>query len=255
MDLKDSVTRQFGAVAANYASSFTHSQGPDLDLLVERAVALAPATMLDAGCGAGHTALALAAAGIRTTALDLTPEMLEQGRALARERKLEVGFDPGDVEDLPYPDASFDAVSSRLAAHHFPNPRRAVSEILRVLRPGGTFFLSDIVSYEEPLADTFLQTIELLRDPSHVRDHRVDEWQSLLEAAGGVDVRLVRTWPLAQDFEAWVERMQTPEPEVAVLRRLFAGASAEARAALDLGEGTEHGFTFTVALIECRRAR
>ena len=49
MDPKESVTRQFGAVAANYATSFTHSQGPDLDLLVERAAALAPKRMLDPG--------------------------------------------------------------------------------------------------------------------------------------------------------------------------------------------------------------
>ena len=128
MDLKDSVIRQFGAVAANYAVSLAHSQGPDLDLLVERARALAPDRMLDAGCGTGHTALALAAAGVTTTALDLTPEMLAQGEALAAERGLSVVFDHGDVEALPYEDQSFDAVSSRLAAHHFPNPRRAVSE-------------------------------------------------------------------------------------------------------------------------------
>ncbi len=252
MDLKDSVTRQFGAVAANYASSFTHAQGPDLDRLVERASALAPLTMLDAGCGAGHTALALAALGIRTTALDLTPEMLDQGRALACERGLEIRFDLGDVEELPYPDASFDAVSSRLAAHHFPNPRRAVSEFLRVLRPGGTFLLSDVVSYQEPLADTFLQTMELLRDPSHVRDHRIDEWTRMIEEAGG-RAALVGCWPLLQGFDSWVERMQTPEPEVVVLRRMFETASAEARSALELGEGTERGFTLTVALIEAQR--
>jgi ubiquinone/menaquinone biosynthesis C-methylase UbiE len=252
MDLKDSVTRQFGAVAANYAASFTHSQGPDLDRLVERAKALAPKTMLDAGCGTGHTALALAASGIRMTALDLTPEMLEQGRGLAKERALEISFDLGDVEALPYPDASFDAVSSRLAAHHFPNPRRAVSEFMRVLRPGGTFLLSDVVSYEEPLADTFLQAMELLRDPSHVRDHRVDEWVEMISTAGG-RAELVDTWPLVQAFDSWIERMQTPAPEEAVLRRMFEAAPAEARAALGLGEGTERGFTLTVALIEAQR--
>lgn len=252
MDLKENVARQFGAVAEKYASSFTHSQGPDLELLVERARALAPEAMLDVGSGAGHTALALAAAGIDITALDLTPEMLVQGRALARERALDVVFDEGDVESLPYPDASFDAVSSRLAAHHFPNPRRAIAEILRVLRPGGRFLLSDIVSYDEPTADTFLQAIELLRDPSHVRDHRVDEWLGMIEdcrARAG----LVARWPLFQPFDAWVERMQTPEPEVAMLRRLFARAPLEARTALELGEGTERGFTLTVALIEAQR--
>ena len=253
MDLKDSVTRQFGAVADNYTASLTHSQGPDLDRLVERALALGPVRMLDVGCGTGHTALALAAAGIDTTGLDLTQEMLEKGRALAEQRGLDMAFHQGDAEALPYPNASFDAASSRFAAHHFPDPRRALSEILRVLRPNGTFLLSDIVSYDEPSADTFLQAMELLRDPFHVRDHRVDEWVSMIGDAGGKAV-LVGTWPLVQTFDAWVERMQTPAPEVEALRRLLAVAAAPARAALDLGEGAELGFTLTGALIEAQRA-
>ena len=74
----------------------------------------------------------------------------------------------------------------------------------------------------------------------------------MIGAAGG-EATLVGTWPLHQPFEGWVERMQTPAPEVEVLRRLFAGASAEARAALELGKGTERGFALTIALIEARR--
>ena len=249
MDLKESVVRQFGAVAANYATSFTHAQGPDLERLVARAVELAPARVLDVACGAGHTALALAAAGLSTTAVDLTEEMLAQGRALARERGVAVVFDRGDVEALPYPDGSFDLVVSRLAAHHFPDPARAVREIARVLGPDGRFLLVDVVSFHEPTADSFLQTIELLRDPSHVRDHRVDEWQALCSAAGLASAELER-WPLPQDFDAWVARMRTPEPEVAVLRRLFASAPDEACRALAVGGGPGADFSFTIALLE-----
>lgn len=252
MDLKESVARQFGAVAANYATSFTHSQGPDLDRLVERATELGARTALDAACGGGHTAFALAKAGLETRAADITPEMVEQGRAIAKERGLAIEFDQADVEALPYEDSSFDLVVTRFAAHHFPNPAQAISELMRVARPGGTLLLSDIVSYADPTADTFLQAMEVLRDPSHVRDHRVDEWESMIANAGG-RAELIATWPLQQPFDAWVERMQTPEPEVVVLRRLFASAPAEARRALGLGKGTELGFTLTVALIEASR--
>ena len=252
MQVKDSVQRQFGAVAERYAASFTHSQGPDLDRLVAWARAAAPATVLDAGCGTGHTALALAAAGIRTTALDLTAEMLAQGRRLADERGLDVRFEQGDVEDLPWADGRFDALASRLAAHHFPDPARAVREFLRVVRPGGRIWLSDVVSFDDPTADTFLQAIELLRDPSHVRDHRIDEWEEMFRSAGGTP-RRVETWPLFQRFDPWVERMRTPAPEVAVLERLFDAAPAEARDALRLGAAPERGFTLTVALIEVRK--
>ncbi len=252
MEIKESVQHQFGSVAERYASSFTHAQGPDLDALVARADAVGPVSILDAACGTGHTALALAHAGFRTTALDLTEPMLEQGRRLAAERSLDVTFDRGDVENLPYESGSFDALSTRLAAHHFPNPTRAIAECLRVVRPGGTVWLSDVVSYTDPTADTFLQAIELLRDPSHVRDHRVDEWEAMFRDAGA-SPRLVATWPLYQPFDAWVERMQTPAPEVAVLQRLFDQGPSEARKALDLDATDERSFTLTVALLEVRK--
>ena len=252
MDVKQTVARQFGAVAANYATSFTHSQGPDLDRLVERAKALGARTVLDAACGGGHTAFALAAAGLEVRAADITPEMVAQGRVLAAEQGFEIEFDVADVEALPYADGAFDLVTTRFAAHHFPHPAQAIAELMRVTRPGGALLLSDIVSFEDPTADTFLQAIEVLRDPSHVRDHRADEWTSMIASVGG-RAELVATWPLHQPFEAWVERMRTPEPEVLVLRRLFDSAPAEARQALRIGGGTGQGFTLTVALIEARK--
>lgn len=251
-DAKATVQRQFGAVAANYGSSHVHARGPDLEALVERAVARHARLALDVGCGAGHTALALAARGLEVTALDLTEAMLEQGRELARERGLRVSFQRGDVEMLPFPDASYDLVTSRYSAHHYPHPERAVAEIARVLRPGGALLLVDIVSTADPTADSFLQTIELVRDPSHVRDHTVEQWTRMLEAAG-LQTRSAGTWPCEIDFDAWVQRMATPDREAAVLRSLLEGAPAVAREFLRIGEPGRHDFRLTTALLEAVR--
>lgn len=249
MELKESVQRQFGSVASHYAGSNVHAGGPDLQALAARALACGAKSALDVGCGAGHTALALAAQGLDVVALDLTPEMLAQGESLAAERGLAVRFERGDVEALPFEKDSFELVTSRYSAHHYPAPERAVAEVARVLRPGGRFLLVDIVAPTAVTADTFLQSIELVRDPSHVRDHRTREWCAMLEEAGFSAV-LSGQWPCFIDFAAWIGRMETPEPEVRVLERLLDGASQEARDALAIGQPGAHDFTLQTALIE-----
>ena len=85
MTIHDSVQRQFGAVAAAYATSAVHAAGPDLVALAAAAAASGAARALDIACGAGHTALAIAAHVAEVTALDLTEAMLEQARRLAVE--------------------------------------------------------------------------------------------------------------------------------------------------------------------------
>ena len=177
METKDSVQKQFAPVAANYATSVVHVAGPDLTAMLAAADARPDQRALDAGCGTGHTALAFAPQLAEVVALDLTEAMLAQGRKLARDRSItNVTFQRGDVERMPFPDASFDLVTSRYSAHHYPHPLAALREFMRVLKPGGTFLLVDVVSPELPAQDTFLNAIELLRDPSHVRDHTIEQW-------------------------------------------------------------------------------
>lgn len=226
-DIKGSVKTQFGNVAANYSTSKVHAAGADLNFMVERADLPPDALVLDAGCGAGHTALAFAPHVKRVIAYDLTPAMLEQVEKLATERGImNVETRLGDVEQLPFEDAIFDAVVSRYSAHHWVNPQAALVEFARVLKPGGKFILSDIVSAEDHAADTFLQTIELLRDPSHVRDHRVSQWVTMFESAG-FTADVLMTFDLPLEFNAWVTRMATPELSVRAIKWLFDGASDE----------------------------
>lgn len=246
-DIKAAVRRQFDPVAANYSSSAVHARGADLVALVETAQLTGHERILDAGCGTGHTALAFAARGVPVVAVDLTAAMLEQGQQLAAARGLtEIEFRLGDVEQLPFADGEFDLVVSRYSAHHWPHPQQALAEFRRVLRPGGRLLLADIVSFDTFALDTFLQTIELLRDPSHVRDHTAGQWLAMC-AAAGLAAEVVFTWSVRLDFADWLARMQTPPHHSAAIESLFDSAPAETQAAFKLE--ADHSFTLNGALI------
>ena len=102
--------------------------------------------VLDVATGAGHTALAFAPLVERVVASDITDEMLAQAAKLAAARGLtNVETAHAEAGELPFADASFDLVTCRLAAHHFPDPAAFVAAAWRVLKPGGTFALVDNV--------------------------------------------------------------------------------------------------------------
>ena len=190
--------------------------------------------LLDAGCGPGHTAMAFAPHVGEVVALDLSDAMLEQGRGLAADRGLtNVEFRQGDAEHLPFDDDSFDRVTTRYSAHHWPHPAAALAEFRRVLRPGGRLLLADVVTFDDYTADTHLQAIELLRDGSHVRDHSAAQWLTLLQAAGFA-AEVVYTWSVYIDFAEWVARIRTPSQQVAMLRTLLAHAPDEVKSALQI---------------------
>ncbi len=235
-DLKRRVRAQFEQAAAHYSTSPPHAQGEDLAVLVEAADLHGDEQVLDVGCGAGHAAVAFAPHVARVVALDLSPAMLSQVVALARERGVDnVTTQQGDVEQLPFPDSSFDRVVSRYSAHHWPHPRQALAEIARVLKPGGRFLLSDTVGFQEPALDTFLCTVELLRDISHVRDHTVDQWLAMFQEVGLVG-QVVHRWDVWLEFDPWVQRIGTPGPAVAALRWLLRHGPQESRRALQVQE-------------------
>jgi ubiquinone/menaquinone biosynthesis C-methylase UbiE len=100
--------------------------------------------LLDVGTGPGVLAFLLAEMGHRVTGIDLSPGMLEQARANAERLGLNVTFQLGDAENLPFPDASFDGLLSRLVLWNLKNPERALAEWARVLRPAGTLLILDV---------------------------------------------------------------------------------------------------------------
>lgn len=211
MKEKESVRRQFSRNAKDYRDEPLFAEGFELAQMVRSVAVNGTERVLDVGSGAGHTALAFAPYVSECIGCDLTMEMVEVATTYAREQGAQnVVFQIGDAEDLPFPDASFDLVTCRFAAHHFPNTPRALHEISRVLKSGGVFLLVDHYAPEDPQLDAFINTLDSMRDPSHVREHRLTEYQSWFAAAGMSYHEKLR-WNLTLDFEKWVQRARTPD--------------------------------------------
>jgi ubiquinone/menaquinone biosynthesis C-methylase UbiE len=99
--------------------------------------------VLDVATGSGNTALSAARRFCQTTGIDYVPELIEQAKSRAQAERLEVSFEVGDAENLPYPDASFDVVLSTLGVMFAPDQEKAAGEMLRVCRPGGKIGLAN----------------------------------------------------------------------------------------------------------------
>ena len=97
--------------------------------------------VLDVAAGSGNAAIPAARRGARVVASDLTPELLETGRASAEAEGLELEWRQADAEALPFDDGSFDAVISCVGVMFAPHHQPAADELVRVLRPGGTLAL------------------------------------------------------------------------------------------------------------------
>jgi len=99
--------------------------------------------VLDVACGTGNLAIPLARSGCVVTGLDIAPNLLEQARERARTEDLDVTFIEGDAEQLPFPDASFEAVVSMFGAMFAPRPELVAAEFARVLKPGGLLAMAN----------------------------------------------------------------------------------------------------------------
>jgi len=98
--------------------------------------------LLDVGCGTGVVAVSAARAGGLVTGIDLTPALLERARENAQIAEVDIEWQEGDVEQLPFEDAAFDVVVSQYGHMFAPRPDVALNEMLRVLKPGGTIAFS-----------------------------------------------------------------------------------------------------------------
>lgn len=104
---------------------------------VEAAEVKSGEEVLDVACGTGNATIPAAQTGAKLTGLDLTPELLEAGRAAAAEAGVEIEWMEGDAENLPFEDGSFDVGLSVFGCMFAPDHKVTAAEIARVLRSGG----------------------------------------------------------------------------------------------------------------------
>jgi SAM-dependent methyltransferase len=180
-----------------YRDSAAHREGEDLDLLVEWAEGAD--TALDVATGGGHVARRLREAGMNVVTIDsapgMRPDVVSRG------------------EDLPFADASFDVVACRVAAHHFDDVPKAVSEMARVSR-------DRVILVDNLFLDEDAEEADRVRDPSHVRNWSEGEWRGFF-ASAGLQVDAARRLEKPIEVEPWLERAGTSEEEAQRVRELL----------------------------------
>lgn len=227
MDHKKNVMNQFGLNAANYVTSKMHAQGKDLDLMLQIAEGRNNSSLLDIATGGGHVANKLAPFFNSVTALDLTPEMLENAKNFIQSNgHNNVSFVQGDAENLPFPEKNFDTVTCRIAPHHFSNIDRFISESFRVLTDDGLFVLVDNVSPELNKYDQFYNYIEKKRDPSHYRAYKKTEWISWLEQKG-FSIEMFTTFKKRFVFNEWCRTMNLSDKDKEELNSFIIASSKD----------------------------
>lgn len=247
------VDAQFGSQADAYVNSAVHARGEDLDALEAIVAGEKPERAIDIGSGGGHVAYRLAGHARAVTAVDLSAAMMEAVKETARSRGLSaIETMVAPVEHMPFAEATFDFLACRFSAHHWRDFAGGLREARRIAKPGATAVFIDVVSPGHAAFDTHLQAVELLRDPSHVRDYSEAEWSAAL-ADAGFRIRRTQTRRLRMDYPTWIARMRTPEPHQAAIRSLQEGASAETRAYFEIEP--DGSFTLDTVQIEASACR
>ncbi|MCK6576568.1 MAG: class I SAM-dependent methyltransferase [Anaerolineae bacterium] len=206
IDPKSHSRERFSQYAQGYVFSNAHKDGGDLDEIVRLAEPQPGWVALDIATGGGHTALKLAPHVARMIASDYAPVMLEAAQRFITGKGLtNVDYVPADAENLPFRPETFDLITCRIAAHHFPDIFRFVQECARTLKPGGTLVVQDQALPEDKQDAAYIEAFETLRDPSHVRALPVYEWQGTFLDAGltvGETLLVKRDAPMLE----WAER-------------------------------------------------
>lgn len=246
------VSQIFGSAATSYLTSTVHASGKDLQRLSEILGEAEAGSVLDIGCGAGHASYAVSAVSLEVIAYDLTPEMLEAVATTAAERGLaNIKTMQGPAEALPFENCRFDWVISRFSAHHWQNISKALQEVRRVLKETGKVIFIDVAGNENPLLDTHLQAIELLRDASHVRNYSGSEWARFFSEAG-FTAEILDRQRISIEFTSWIRRIRTPEHRVQAICALWREAPQEVRTYFAV-QG-DFSFELDALLIQASRA-
>ncbi|CAN5839179.1 hypothetical protein BH10CHL1_BH10CHL1_22170 [soil metagenome] len=169
--------------------------------------------VLDVGSGNGRLALLLAEEGAReVVGVDISPAMLEIAEYLrlssnspAAQR---VSYRLAPAQRMPFQSEGYDALICRLVLHHTPKPELIMRECVRLLRPGGTLIVADLLSADDPVKRATQNTIEARRNPSHVAARSIDQYRKLVTGAG-LTIEAETVAVFERELENWLSDMQS----------------------------------------------
>jgi ubiquinone/menaquinone biosynthesis C-methylase UbiE/glutathione S-transferase len=228
---------QFSERADQYGKSHILADVSD----VEKALAdlkLRPGTQaLDVATGNGHTAIYLAGKGLSVTACDISAAMLKQAEQLAAEKGVKIAFHEHAAEKLPYADNSFGLITCRVAAHHFSSPETFIRESFRVLKTYGYLVLIDgTVPDDQIEANEWMNTVEKLRDPSHVRMITPNMWRKWCVDIGMTVTRVQVESFKQPDLNWYFNVANTPPENRKKVLEMLAKAPSSARELFKIGQ-------------------
>jgi SAM-dependent methyltransferase len=218
---QDLILDQFTKQVIPFATAPGIKDEEVLKLVVECTGASPNDTVLDVACGPGLVVCAFAQRVRHATGIDLTPAMIEHARMLQQTKGLtNVSWQVGDVQPLPYADASFSIVASRYAFHHFLDPEAVLAEMKRVCTPGGTVAVIDVTASPNPEKAAAYNRMEKLRDPSHVRGLTLVELEALFERAAFSALRK-KFYRVEFDLEDTLQRSFPNPGDADTVRQIF----------------------------------
>ncbi|HZU87731.1 MAG TPA: class I SAM-dependent methyltransferase [Stellaceae bacterium] len=254
--------RGWERAAARYGATFARATEEFVEPLLDAAAIGPDRSVLDLACGPGLVAAAAARRGALPIGVDFSAAMLAPARAAYPA----IRFEEADAEALPFADGRFDAVVANFGVHHFPDPVRALTEIRRVLRPGGRIaFTSWAAPPENRAWQLLFDAIAAHGDlaaaqapPSGGGLRRPEDARALLAACGFADIAarpVERCWRLAAADELVAGFRQGTVRTAALLAAHPAAALAAITAAVAAGaapyRGPEGYAVPIVAILAC----
>ncbi|MFP6584395.1 MAG: methyltransferase domain-containing protein [Candidatus Hydrogenedentota bacterium] len=220
------IQEQFDRQGEAYANLASVQEQKILSAIVRLSRAGADDRVLDVASGPGFIAMAFAPHCKEVVGVDVTETFLASARDEAHRRDLEnVTFEFGTVESLPFEDAVFDVAVCRSAFHHFPNPDTVLSEMTRVVKPGGRLLILDMVASEDAKKAAYHHKIEMLCDPTHAKALSPSEFTTLFEKHD-LTIEMEREGQVEYPIDEWIGH-GGPSTEAAETLRSLVTASVD----------------------------